>query len=76
MNKILPVYPTGEIQRRLIKYFAQFLIIAFAAYALPRNCIDKKCILSIALISASTFAIIDICFPAIINSGIDSHLLS
>ena len=62
------VYPAGEIQRRLIKYVAQFLIIALAAYALPKQCINNDCILAIALISASTFALLDMCFPAIINS--------
>lgn len=63
-------YPNGEIERRLIKYIANFIIIALAAYCLPDECIEMRCVFLIALISSSTFALLDIAFPAIIYSSV------
>ena len=52
--------------KNLIKYFIMFLVTSTATMIIPTCGVLKKHAIYVGLISASTFALIDICSPQII----------
>ena len=53
-----------EIIRRIVKYIAIGVIVAIAAYAIPRRSLNLEEIALLALSAAATFAILDAYLPA------------
>jgi exosortase/archaeosortase len=52
--------------KNLIKYFIMFLVTSVATMIIPTCGVLKQHAIYVGLISASTFALIDICSPQII----------
>jgi ABC-type Co2+ transport system permease subunit len=54
----------GELVKRVIKYLVEGLMVAIAAYAIPKRSLNLEEIVLIALTAAATFSILDTYIPA------------
>ena len=54
-----------ELCKRVVKYILEGLVVAIASMVLPRQKVDIEAVIAIALVAASTFAILDIFSPDI-----------
>ena len=63
MNSLVNV---NELVKRIIKYLVEGLMVAIAAYAIPkaRNALNIEEIMFIALTAAATFSILDTYVPS------------
>jgi len=61
MNGLINV---GELVKRIIKYLVEGLMVAIAAYAIPKRSLNIEEIVLIALTAAATFSILDTYIPA------------
>jgi hypothetical protein len=60
----------AELLNRIIKYFFEGIIVALAAFFIPgKNKIDIVDIMTIGIIAAATFSILDLFAPSI-GSGV------
>ena len=62
----LPLNLTTFNLKNLIKYFIMFIVTSTAAMIIPTCGVLKEHATYVGLISATTFALIDICSPQII----------
>jgi ABC-type Co2+ transport system permease subunit len=60
MNGLVNV---GELVKRIIKYLVEGLMVAIAAYAIPKRSLNIEEIILIALTAAATFSILDTYIP-------------
>jgi len=61
MNGLINV---GELIKRIIKYLVEGLMVAIAAYAIPKRSLNVEEIVLIALTAAATFSILDTYVPS------------
>lgn len=61
MNGVVNV---GELVKRIIKYLVEGLMVAIAAYAIPKRSLNVEEIILIALTAAATFSILDTYVPS------------
>lgn len=61
LNQMLDL---GELVRRAIKYLVEGLMVALAAYAIPKRSMNMDEIALIALTAAATFTILDTYLPS------------
>ena len=61
MNGLINV---GELVKRIIKYLVEGLMVAIAAYAIPKRSLNVEEIILIALTGAATFSILDTYIPS------------
>lgn len=61
LNQMLDL---GELLRRAIKYLVEGLMVALAAYAIPKRSMNMDEIALIALTAAATFTILDTYMPS------------
>ncbi len=54
----------GELVKRIIKYLVEGLMVAIAAYAIPKRSLNMEEIVFIALTAAATFSILDTYIPS------------
>jgi ABC-type Co2+ transport system permease subunit len=54
----------GELVKRVIKYLVEGLMVAIAAYAIPKRSLNIEEIILISLTAAATFSILDTYIPA------------
>jgi len=54
----------GELVKRIIKYLVEGLMVAIAAYAIPKRSLNVEEIVLIALTAAATFSILDTYVPS------------
>jgi ABC-type Co2+ transport system permease subunit len=54
----------GEFAKRIIKYLVEGLMVAIAAYAIPKRSLNIEEIAFIALTAAATFSILDMYIPS------------
>ena len=54
----------GELAKRVIKYLVEGLMVAIAAYAIPKRSLNLEEIILIALTAAATFSILDTYIPS------------
>ena len=54
---------TNELVRRIVKYLVEGLMVAIAAYAIPKRSLNIEEIILIALTAAATFSILDTYIP-------------
>jgi ABC-type Co2+ transport system permease subunit len=54
----------SELVKRIIKYLVQGLMVAIAAYAIPKRSMNVEEIILIALTAAATFSILDTYIPS------------
>ena len=58
------VINVGELVKRIIKYLVEGLMVAIAAYAIPKRSLNIEEIILIALTAAATFSILDTYVPS------------
>ena len=61
MNSFINI---GELIKRVIKYLVEGLMVAIAAYAIPKRSLNIEEIILIALTAAATFSILDTYVPS------------
>jgi len=61
MNGLVNV---SELVKRIIKYLVEGLMVAIAAYAIPKRSLNIEEIILIALTAAATFSILDTYVPS------------
>jgi ABC-type Co2+ transport system permease subunit len=61
MNSLVNV---SELVKRIIKYLVEGLMVAIAAYAIPKRSLNMEEIVLIALTAAATFSILDTYVPS------------
>ena len=54
----------SELIKRIIKYLVEGLMVAIAAYAIPKRSLNIEEIILIALTAAATFSILDTYIPS------------
>ena len=54
----------GELVKRAIKYLVEGLMVAIAAYAIPKKSLNMDEVALIALTAAATFSILDTYLPS------------
>ncbi len=59
----------GELVRRIVKYVVEGIMVALAAYAIPKRSLNIDEIMLIALTAAATFSILDTYVPSIAVSA-------
>ena len=59
----------SELLKRLIKYLVEGLMVAIAAYAIPRRNLSLDEVALIALTAAATFSILDTYLPSMAVSA-------
>ena len=55
----------NELFKRMIKYLVEGLLVALAAYAIPKQSLNMEEILLLAVTAAATFSILDTYVPSI-----------
>lgn len=56
---------TSQVVNRVIKYLVEGLFVAIAAIYIPKRSLPLEDILSLALVAAAVFAILDVVSPSI-----------
>jgi ABC-type Co2+ transport system permease subunit len=57
-------FDVSEIIKRIIKYLVEGLMVAIAAFAIPKRSLNIEEIVLIALTAAATFSILDTYIPS------------
>lgn len=60
----MSVINVGELVKKIIKYLVEGLMVAIAAYAIPKKTLNIEEIILIALTAAATFSILDTYVPS------------
>jgi ABC-type Co2+ transport system permease subunit len=68
-QQLSQVLDLGELVRRAIKYLVEGLMVALAAYAIPKRSMNMDEIALIALTAAATFTILDTFLPSMAVSA-------
>jgi len=69
MAGIASMLDIGELVRRIVKYVVEGIMVALAAYAIPKRSLNIDEIMLIALTAAATFSILDTYVPSIAVSA-------
>jgi hypothetical protein len=62
---IEPMNPTSEVLNRVIKYLVEGLFVAMAALFIPRHRLPMDEIITLGVVAAAIFAILDVVSPSI-----------
>lgn len=62
-------FDLGELVKRAIKYIVEGIIVAIAAYAIPKKSLNIEEIVIIALMAAATFSVLDVFIPSMGSSA-------
>ena len=68
-GKLGEMLDLGELVRRAIKYLVEGLMVAIAAYAIPKRSLNMDEVALIALTAAATFSILDTYLPSMAVSA-------
>ena len=60
----MEMFDVTELIKRIVKYLIEGLMVAIAAYAIPKRSLNIEEIALLALTAAATFAILDTYIPA------------
>ena len=76
-------FDLSELIKRAIKYIIEGVMVAIAAYAIPKKALNVEEIVIIGLMAAATFSVLDVFVPSIAGSarggagfGIGANLVS
>jgi ABC-type Co2+ transport system permease subunit len=61
---MMGMFDVTELIKRIIKYLIEGLIVAIAAFAIPKRSLNLEEIALLALTAAATFAILDTYIPS------------
>ena len=59
----------SELIKRAMKYIVEGIMVAIAAYAIPKKQLNVEEIVIIALMAAATFSVLDVFVPSIAGSA-------
>ena len=62
-------FDLSELIKRAIKYIIEGVMVAIAAYAIPKKALNVEEIVSIGLMAAATFSVLDVFVPSIAGSA-------
>ena len=63
LGKLGEILDLGELIRRIVKYVVEGIMVAIAAYAIPKRSLNIEEIILISLTAAATFSILDTYLP-------------
>jgi len=63
-DKLGQVFDLGELLCRVVKYLVEGLMVAIAAYAIPKRSLNLDEVLLISLTAAATFSVLDTYVPS------------
>ena len=63
------MFDFSELIKRAIKYIVEGIIVALAAYAIPKKQLNVEEVVIIALTAAATFSVLDVFIPSM-GSGV------
>ena len=69
LDKLREVIDPNELLRRVIKYLVEGVMVAIAAFAIPKKSLNLEEIALIALTAAATFSILDTYIPSMAVSA-------
>ena len=69
LAQLAQVLDLGELVRRAVKYLVEGLMVAIAAYAIPKRSLNVDEVALIALTAAATFSILDTYLPSMAVSA-------
>ena len=69
LGELGQVLDLGELVRRVVKYLVEGLMVAIAAYAIPKRSLHLDEVMLIALTAAATFSILDTYVPSMAVSA-------
>ena len=69
LQKLAQMIDLGELVRRAVKYLVEGVMVAIAAYAIPKKSLNLDEVALIALTAAATFSILDTYVPAMAVSA-------
>ena len=69
LGELGQVLDLGELVRRVVKYVVEGLMVAVAAYAIPKRSLHLDEVMLIALTAAATFSILDTYVPSMAVSA-------
>ena len=69
LQKLAQMIDLGELIRRAVKYLVEGVMVAIAAYAIPKKSLNLDEVALIALTAAATFSILDTYVPAMAVSA-------
>jgi len=69
LQKLAQMIDLGELVRRAVKYLVEGVMVALAAYAIPKKALNLDEVALIALTAAATFSILDTYVPAMAVSA-------
>jgi len=64
LGELGQVLDLGELVRRIVKYVVEGIMVAIAAYAIPKRSMNMDEVMLIALTAAATFSILDTYVPS------------
>lgn len=65
----MPGFDFSELIKRAIKYIVEGIMVAIAAYAIPKKQLNVEEIVIIALMAAATFSVLDVFVPSMSSSA-------
>jgi len=63
------LFDLNELVKRAIKYLIEGLMVAIAAYAIPKQSLKMEEVMVIALTAAATFSVLDVFVPTMASSA-------
>ena len=69
LQKLAQMLDLGELVRRAVKYLVEGVMVALAAFAIPKKALNLDEIALIALTAAATFSILDTYVPSMAVSA-------
>ena len=69
LQKLAQMLDLGELVRRAVKYLVEGVMVAIAAYAIPKKSLNLDEVALIALTAAATFSILDTYVPSMAASA-------
>ena len=69
LQNLMSSLDLGELIRRAVKYIVEGIMVAIAAYAIPKKSLNLDEVALIALTAAATFSILDTYVPSMAVSA-------
>jgi hypothetical protein len=63
------LFDFSELVKRAIKYIVEGIIVAIAAYSIPKRSLNVEEVVIIALTAAATFSVLDVFAPSFSSSA-------
>jgi|TARA_A100001015_G_scaffold319121_2_gene441073 ABC-type Co2+ transport system permease subunit len=63
------MFDFSELIKRALKYLIEGLMVAIAAYAIPKQSLKVEEVIVIALTAAATFSVLDVFVPSMASSA-------